>query len=304
MNKDSAIDIITYPDMSHMEEGLLNSLCGLEREVWGYYGEYAVCSDINCRAIQNIPDAYDGVDDEERFVPLSELEKNGPNIPDCPECGGPSELIFPPKIMPTFLKHQFSGGVFGSLLVGQNREVQGCTIAKKGKLEELFDSMNYRQSYNKEQYLASVAKCLNFDHENGKDKEFVSWNRLEIAHALRGQRHFFPLLKALLDQHPEYDSLPVIGDTRPKSKVYPFLKVIGYRDVMTDEHGWVAVALESYGRLREVASLSRSEFQRIFQNNLREEREKREKYIIEKEPLRKKSKYKGLPTLKDILYSR
>jgi len=47
MNKDSAIDIITYPDMSHMEDGLLNSLCGLEREVWGYYGEYAVCSEYH-----------------------------------------------------------------------------------------------------------------------------------------------------------------------------------------------------------------------------------------------------------------
>jgi len=293
------IKIVTYPDMSKLEELRLKSLAELEREVWGYYGEYAICSDINCRAVQSISEVYDGVDDEENFIRLAELEKNGALLPDCPVCKQSSELFFPPNIMTKFLKHQFSSEIFGALLIDQNKDVQGCTIASRGKLVNIFNSFNYRLSYPQKEWLASIADCLGEEYKDGL-KDVVSWNRLEIAHDLRGRGYFFPLLKALLDLHREYDNLPVIGDTRFESRVYPFLKAVGYQDIIADKHGWLTVALKRYKRLREAVSLTRSDLKNAFQKKLQKKRELQKKHLAKLKLPKQQKCYKGIPSLTSL----
>lgn len=247
-------------DFGALEDGTIVSITDLERECFGYegFGEYLVCSDPECRRLQSVDEVYDVDDSTEKYVPLSELEIKGPKIPACPCCEGETELLIPRAEMANYLKWYYQRAVFGALLLDSEGNVQGETLAYHyTRLGDAFDDMNYRKGYEADDYFAEMDELLARDARNA---EVVVWNRIAISKLFRGFGNFNGLIKACLDQHPEYDDLPLIGDTKFGSNLWPLLRAIGFEDVLTDDKRGVAVMLGRYGTLREIAGLSQGEF--------------------------------------------
>jgi len=294
------IKIVQYEDMSKVEEPFLKTIAEQEREAWGYQGvgEYAVCTDPECRALQSIDEVY-GVNGTDKYVPLAELEKNGPKIPDCPECNSPSQIAMPPDHYVDFLRDYYSKGVYGALLIDEETgQVEGNGVSFKDTIANIFDNnINYRKTYDREHWLAAIACLLGKEYGCEGKEEAICFNRMVISRAIKGGGYFGKLFTAMLDIHPEYDDLPLIGDTRFDSVGWPLIKAIGNKDVIWDHMGWVTHMNERSGNMRELLGLEADEFKKHFHRKLQLCREMRKKYIETHKPHEQRKYYKGVPLL-------
>jgi len=98
------ISIQSYESMNELNDDTLRQLVEKEREWFGYegFGEYAVCSNQECRRVLSVDEIYGVADTDQKYIPLKELEKDGPKLPDCPDCTSPTELLIQPELLRIF----------------------------------------------------------------------------------------------------------------------------------------------------------------------------------------------------------
>lgn len=298
-------DIIPCPDMSLLEDPVLSQLVENERELWGHdgYKEYVVCQNRDCRTLQSIEDVYG----ERADKPLAELEKNGPEIPNCPTCSSPCEIFFEPEIFVMYMRDYLSKGFFGALLMDKEGGLMGHTIAMRGIRCQVMGLLNYRQSYGTEICLKRMSEQLGenpIDAEGAKSTIFVS--RIGIDSSLRGQGFYAKLTKAMLDIHPEFDGLPIVLETRFDTNAYPLLKALGYIETQTDQHENVLMVHKNAKAMsvREILSLPKAQFKERYGAQFENNRVERECYIKERQTTKKPRRYIGMPSLREALLTK
>jgi hypothetical protein len=258
-----------YLDLSQLGNQTLDKIIDHEREVFGYrgYGEYAFCTDPTCRRIQSIDEIYGVSDTKKNFKSLKELEANGCIVPDCPDCGSPSQLIFDPDVFRPYLVSLYRNG-YGAVLFDENDDVQGTCVAQKTTLEKYFYGiMDYKESMNWNDFRLQLEKILKL--EVAPDMEVISTNRVSVSRPFRKKGMFNKLSSFASNQRPEYDSLPAFASVRYDGNILPILQGVGYKEVTSDPYGTVAVAIKEYGILRNALNLDPSDFMRQYLPNIR-----------------------------------
>lgn len=293
------ISVIQYPDLSTMDDDTLRSLVDKEREWWGYegFGEYLICSNEACRAIQSIEEVY-GVS-QKNYVALAELEKDGPQKPPCPCCQSPTELLLDPEFYFKYNRDAFKdGSAFGTVVVNQNKEILGMNNAFHGSVHDLLASViNYRNGYDVEACAARIADVLGVPLDQLPDA--VCYNKTALDRSLRGTSTFSSMTQTLFDMHPEYDPLPILTDTRFDTNVYPIYKAQGWHEIATDTFGHVLFVLDSYEKMKQLVALSRSEFRAQFGNGIREVR--REQAAMNTDLLKQRKHYRDVKSVEKHL---
>jgi len=293
--------IISYPDMSQLDETLLRQLVDNEREYWGHtgYSEYVVCTNIECRRLQSIEDVY-----SQTGKTLAELEREGPTTPDCPSCGEVSEIFFEPEVFVTYTRNYLANNFFGAILIDQNERLRGHAVSKKGPRHELFNELNYRQSFDSSICLlgiSEVAAETTIDEQGLKEAIFMS--RIGVDANLRGKGYYFALSKAMFDLYPEYDELPIISETRFDSELYPLFKAMGYHNLQTDQydHIFMVHPNSQSNAKRDILSLSKDEFKARFGKKLKRFRSQREDCIKKRDAAKKPKQYIGMPSIRQVV---
>jgi predicted GNAT family N-acyltransferase len=285
----SEAKIIIHPNMSKLPEDLLQELASQEREWYGYdnggrgFGEYAICSDPKCRRAQSVEDSYPQVlESPGQYIPLSDLEENGAQLSPCPDCNGSTELLLDPKYFTEYLKFYFSWKVHGALLMHDDK-IKGAVSAFTGQLREVFeDNINYRGGYNVDEFIEKIARKTKKPPKEVASQKVACCNRIAISHDMRGNGYLPKLLKAVLDQHPEHDHLPGIGDARTSGPIYPLAKITGYKPVIEDQYGYTCFYADRFGNFRDAFNLPPEEFKIKHSEELRNIRVWQQRHIQDK----------------------
>ncbi len=273
--------IETYEDMSSLDNDTLDRIINHEREAFGYrgYGEYSFCSNSDCRRILSIDEIYGTSDTKKGYKALEELEKDGCNTPDCPDCESPTILIFNPEIYRPYLSALYRDA-YGSLLEDEEGYVRGTCVIQKMTLKDFFaNNMNYKESMEWDEFRERASRMLNIDFDD--DSSVISTNRVSVARPFRSGGAFMDIARATMNIKPENDDYPAFASVRFDGNVLPVLEGVGYKQVHPDEFGTVAIGIERLGDLRAAYNLPPDEFMRQFgskikQSVVRSRKDKRE----------------------------
>ncbi len=297
---DSMIEV--YPDMSDLQEPQLRVLTKFERTIFGGsdelgdFGEYAACTDVQCRSIKSIQEVHPDFD-AAGDVSLEELEARDEfELPSCDVCEKDMTLIFNPEVFWRFLKDYFKhreivhqqaeviSKVAGAIMLDKNSTIMGSTVAYPTTMVDIVgENINYRNSYDVPAVMNKLAEIMGLN--SGAEAEQIlgiCWNRIAFRKDAAGKGKFPKLVGSLFNLLSKYDDLPVVVDTRPDSRLYPLLKAIGFIDVMHDEHGWAIICLQTQAQLREAVNMDAATFKEKHGEALRFERRQRELYIQHK----------------------
>ncbi|MBF0372990.1 MAG: hypothetical protein HQL39_06175, partial [Alphaproteobacteria bacterium] len=299
------LELNSYQDMSTLDADLLGKLADKEREWWGYqgFGEYAICSHPSCRAVLSIDEVY-AVSQGEDYQPLTALERDGPRLPGCPECGGSTELLLPRALFIEYLRYYFSHGVYGTLLLDDERRIRGATVAlRTSRRTALERIINYRNSYRVDSCLAAISRTLGDTHESDGSEPVVCWSRVALGRDLRGRSHLHRIVSDLLALQPNNADLPLLGDTRFDTRLHPILKAIGFRDVATDAHGCVMITLKRQRTLTEAFALTPEEFKAQFDAEVTRCRDEQMTYLASHRPFASRKRFIGAPLLREVFGS-
>ena len=302
MKNSPDISIVPFEDMNQLDDEGLRELAEKEREWFGYegFGEYAVCSDPECRRVLSIDEVYGTKDTNEQFVSLKELEKDGPKLPDCSDCHNPTEILMQPELFIKYLRWAFQKKTFGALLK-VNGKIEGEALFAVGRLQDLFnENLNYQFAYNYEEFMRNISDLAG--RELTGDEEFVCGTRLGVSRPYRGLGNFAEMNRKALELHPKYDDLPKIGGTRIDSALFPLTRAIGYEPILPDGKGGVSLYLDKTSKFREALSLQPDEFKRVFGPALEKHRLSQAQYVKEHlEIFAEPKRVVGVPLLPEIL---
>ncbi len=265
----SNMQIVAYPDMSEMPEETLQKLAAKEREWFGYgmegagFGEYAICSNPECRRILSVEDAYPQVNEATgKYIPLAELEKDGINLPCCPDCSGPMEPLLDPAFFPEYLRLYFSQKVYGALLM-DGEEVLGSVSAFTAPFEMAFeDNINYREGYDIDNVIERISKLTNRTPDEIRNQVVVCCNRIAIDHSARGNKLIPELINKTLSINPENDDLPFIADVKRPGNLYGMFNAYSAHPIQEDEFRGSFIYAEETSQIREGTGLSNEEFEK------------------------------------------
>lgn len=307
LSEESNLQIVAYPNMSAMPEQTLQKLAAKEREWFGYgmegrgFGEYAICSDANCRRILSVEDVYPQIKEApDQYIPLNELEKDGAKLPCCPDCNGKMELLLDPEFFPKYLRLYFSQKVYGALLMDGD-EVKGAVSAFKATFEDAFmGNVNYRQSYDLDEVLERVASLTGKTPDEIRAQVVANCNRLGIDKDIRGQGHLAKLASTALNQHPENDEFPSLGDARIIGPVYPFAVASGYEPIAEDEYGNALFYAEKFAGFRDFFNLTTEEFLAKNGEKLKKVRAWQKQRVAEFKKKDNVRRIKGVPLLREV----
>lgn len=255
------LQIQVYPDMAEISDDKLQQLALKEREWFGYglegrgFGEYAICSNENCRRILSVEDVYPNTSNS--YISLEILEKDGINLPGCPDCNCSVEPLLDPKYFADYLKMYFAQKVYGALLMSGD-EIKGAITAYKAPFQTAFEgNINYRKGYDLEKTIDLIAKITQKTKDEIRKMEICCCNRIGMDKDIRGQGHLAKLARAVLDQHPEFDELPSLGDAKITGPVYPLAVAAGYQPVSEDSYGNTLFYSDNFGKFRRFFSLTK-----------------------------------------------
>ncbi len=305
-SQDDGIEIMQYPDMSQLPDDKLHELAKQEREWFGYkgFGEYAVCTNPECRRVLSVDEVYGVKDTLQEYVPLEELERTREVDLRCPDCEAKAEFMLHPELMARYLKLYFSQKVYGALLLKEGK-IEGSSVSFVAPLRDGVESnINYRGTYDVDGIVREIAQRIEMTIEEAASHETLFWNRMALSRKVRGGQNFANLAAAVLNQHPEYDDLIAVGETRRDSNLYPLIHAFGYEDLQYDPYGGVAILLRKAGDLRRAVSMPRDEFRHEFGDRLAEGRDIQAEYrsLHPSENLEKDKKYfKGIPLVPERL---
>jgi len=302
----SEIKIVTYEDMSEMPEETLQKLAEKERDWYGYgmegrgFGEYAICSDPDCRRVFSVEEIHPQIaTDANGYIPLNELEKNRDELPCCPDCDSQIEFLLDPKYFPEYLRLYFSQQVYGALLM-QGEEVKGAVSAYKAPfLNALEGNINYRQGYDPEEVVQKIAEMTGKTTDEIAALEVCCCNRIAMDKDVRGKGHLAKLAGAVLNQHPEFDDLPSLGDARIIGPVYPLAIAAGYEPITEDAYGNALFYADEFGGFRRFFNLTGDELKREFGETIREARSWQRERIDQDLSLFEPRRVKGVPLLRE-----
>jgi|GEM_PF-3486171 len=289
--------ITSYEDLSVLDDRTLDSIIAHEREAFGYkgYGEYAFCTNPGCRRIQSIDEVYGTSDTNKGYVPLEELEKDGCKLPDCPDCKSPSLLVFDPKYLKPHLAKLYRDA-YGALLTDEGGAVRGTCIAQATNLRGYFEDMNYREGFDWEQFRSKTEEVLGIKAK--PDTETIATNRVAINRPFRDGGTFLKLgAAAALHMKPDYNDLPAFACVRFDGSVLPLLEAIGYKQLVEDQHGTVAIGIEKFGEIKKAFNLPIQEFGQKYSSEITKNTIKaRAKVQLEAGP----KYYRGVSLLDDL----
>jgi hypothetical protein len=297
--------IVQYADMGKLPDETLRELAKQEREWFGYrgFGEYAVCTNPECRRIQSIDEVYDVKDTAEEYVPLAELEKTRQVDLRCPDCDAKAELLLHPELMSRYLQAYFSQQVYGALLI-KDGEIEGSSVSFVAPLKVGVETnINYRGTYDVDGIIREIAERTGRTIEETSAQDTLFWNRMALSRKVRGGQNFANLAAAVLNQHPEYDELPAVGETRDDSNLYPLIHAFGYEDIQRDQYGGVAILLKRAGDLRRAVSMPREEFRREFGDGLAEGKRIQAEFKKNHPSQNDKRYFRGVPLVAERLIS-
>ncbi len=267
--------IRAYPNLERIhDEGRFAEYVRLQRYVWGHRGvcEYAVCQDLSCRALVSLEEAWSSSSKDPtlrrgEWLPFERFEEDGPLLVRCPvdAAHGLTELYLDPEL---FAQHVlgYCKAASGVLLLGQDDQILGFGDAWVGPLADAIESINYRGAYDSGAVATSVKRLI---RQRGKPS-ILSLNKLAILPSCRRKGLFRRLMSALIEVTLEANHLvstrepvPVLGDTRRDSRIWPHLSVNGFTDLCEDRHGWVLTAAADIEPFRVAMSLPEHEFAEI-----------------------------------------
>ncbi len=247
--------ITSYPNMSSVDDTTLNSIVGHEREVFGgeEYGEYLFCTNVACRRIQSIEEVYGLSGAKEGYVPLEELEKDGPKMPDCPDCSSATLMMFDPRaIKPIYAK--LYRNAYGAIMRDETEAVRGTCIIKATNLRDCFDNINERESYDWDEFREKIMHILGIEAE--EDTPVINTNRVGINRPYRDGAAFLRLGTACgSNMTAEHDKLPTFSCVKFGGKALPLLEGIGHEQIVEDEYDAVIIGMKRFGDLKRAFGL-------------------------------------------------
>ncbi|MDF2379452.1 MAG: SET domain-containing protein-lysine N-methyltransferase [Candidatus Gracilibacteria bacterium] len=293
-NKD--LRIIHYPDTTVLanDTEMMEKLARMELITWGLepFNEYAYCVDKKCGTVIDLTEAYPEFKHLKKnykqlikeFPLVTTLINNEElRVPPCPCCNGQSELICGPDSFIPKLKKYFKNNVFGVIAVDKKDDIQGFANAMLSTRSKVFhEVINYRGGYNYNDYIRNISSILKDKTMSDGSEEIVYWNKIALTPPYRGGKsdYFGWLRRELLELKPEYDDLPLTGDTRFDTKVYSLFKGLGYQDVVQDPFGHVIHVFKDYKKMRKIAQMSRDEFTKTFGKTIKASQE-HQKNVLE-----------------------
>ena len=261
--------ITTYSDLSTLDNETLDRVIQHEREAFGYkgYGEYSFCSNADCRRILSIDEVYGVSDTNSKFKPIEDLEKDGCETPDCPDCKSPSILIFNPEIYRPYLSALYRDA-YGSLLEDEEGYVRGTCVFQEMALKEFFENnMNYKESMEWDEFRLRASEILDIDFD--EKSPVISTNRVSVSRPYRAGGGFMDLARSTLNIKPENDDSPAFASVRFDGNVLPVLEGIGFKQIHADDFGTVAIGIEKLGEARAAYNLAPDEFMHQFGSRIK-----------------------------------
>ena len=129
---------------------LAHQIMQMERGTWGLKtgtSEYARCCSDDCSRLLTIEDVYQiKPDDINSWKSIEELEKNR-DLPCCPDCDSPTELVLKPEPFLIYSQAYFRKA-YGAVLYNQLQEPEGIVMGHTATIPSLVQDINYRQSYD------------------------------------------------------------------------------------------------------------------------------------------------------------
>jgi len=283
--EENNLQIVAYPNMADIPEETLQKLAAKEREWFGYgmegrgFGEYAICSDPECRRILSIEDVYPQIKKAPgQYIPLNELEADGAQLPCCPDCNGEMELLLDPNFFSEYLRLYFAQKAYGVLLM-KNEKVLAAVSAFTAPFEMAFeDNINYRGGYDLDEVLENISNITGKTPDEIRNQIVVCCNRIAIDHSMRGKKLIPELIHRTLGIHPDNDELPCIADLKRPGNLYGMFNAYGFHPIQEDEFRGSFVYAEQTSQIREGTGLSNEEFEnRLKQvaNNIKRKQQKR-----------------------------
>lgn len=235
------MEILSYKNASDIPEEFLPSLVESEIECWWSepFSEYMICE--NCKWIYSIEDVYWSIKNYK-------IRKKNKQF----ECKCWCEIIFmyqKDKYL-DLLTQYFKWKVSAVLLV-DNIQVKGFWVLTKSNLADIiYNHIDYRpNSYNKEKVIQLISQKI-FWIDDAKKKDFIYSNHIYVAPSHRLWNISFELLKTISNlNNEEYKNLPVIWETKYKSKFYPISRIMWYTDIMPDKYWNVLQSINKYGNV-------------------------------------------------------
>ena len=242
--------ITIYEDLSQLDRDTLDRVIDHQREAYGYngYGKYAFCTNPECRRVQSIDEIYGVRDTSSAFRPLEELEKNGCNVPDCPDCKSPCQLIFDPDVYRLHLA-SLCRNAYGAILSDETEAVRGISVMRPTTLREYFE----KQGMDWNALRAKTAEVL--DMGVSESMPVISVDRMSVSRPFREGGTLIKLGGAALNARPENDGWPSLTSLRYDDQTLPILEAVGYREIAADQYGTATMGIRGIGALRAAFNL-------------------------------------------------
>lgn len=225
------MNILEYKEAKYIPENLLQSLMKSEIECWWSepFSEYKICSD--CKAIFSIEEVHGSV---ENF-------RNGENCWDnfqCLECNWKTKYVYKTDDYFEHIKNYIKWDVLAILLVTPEKNVEWFGILSKSNLHSIiYDEIDSRpDSYDKNKAIQIISENI-FSLYNTQNQEIVYSNQVYVSPSYRSWNTSFEVLKKLFTLNSEeFTGLPLVWETRYKSKFYPISRLMWYKDLMVDKY--------------------------------------------------------------------
>ena len=222
------LEIKNYKSASDIPEEYLPSLVDSEIECWWAepFAEYKICGE--CSAIYSIEDEY---------LTIENYRNRKKDWDFICECWCETNLMYPKDKYIDMLVKYIKWEVMASLLLDDNR-IEGFWISTKSNFKNIiYNEMDSRpDSYNKDKVIKLISQKI-FNIDNAEDKEFLYSNQVYVTPSLRSWNESFNMLRKIFNMNSqEYKNLPIIWETKYKSKFYPISRIIWYQDIDSDKY--------------------------------------------------------------------
>jgi len=235
-------EIITYSDMSEVDDTMLDSIIEHEERTLGKeeYREGIFCSNRECRRVE--PAQNEG-------EPCS-----------CPDCGSPMLAIFDQRVIKPILYADLYRNAYGSVLRDEAGVIRGTCVIQATYLRSCFHNMNFLGGYDWEKFRERVEDVMGIEAE--EDTAAICANRLCIDREYRKGGMFMKLGSSCGDiMKPEHNEWPSFSSVKHGGTALPVLEGVGHQLLLEDRHDAVIVGLKRFGDFRRAFDMEQKEFE-------------------------------------------
>lgn len=201
---------------------LLQKQCWGERPFW----EFKKCSE--CHRVYSVEDVlWEG----EKIVEGKDFS--------CISCDGETYDMYDRNFIDEMKKY-FKDNVYLILSISWSDEVIGFWIVTKKSISEVvsYDFSSRPNSYDTNKLSQEIA-FLAFGNREKVYNDIILLNHIYVIPELRWTTLFFQMFRTMLESFQEDIDLPSILETRFDSRVYPYLRALGFRDIFEDQYGYI-----------------------------------------------------------------